>query len=74
MEKLNLKSIIGFIIGLLFVIWINFGCSTDNSSSNTGRGGYDMPNSGDTSVSDYIKRVDPELYNDMRDRYNDMTQ
>lgn len=36
--------------------------SSSSNSSNKGYGGYDMPNSGDKSFVDYMKRVDPELY------------
>lgn len=43
-----------------------------SSSSKKGAGGYDMPNSGDKSFSDYVKRVDPDLYNSMESRYNSL--
>ena len=32
-----------------------------------------MPNSSDKSFSDYVKRVDPELYKEMEGRYNNAT-
>ena len=38
---------------------------TENSDSNIGAGGYEMPNEGDKSFSDYVKRVDPELYDEL---------
>lgn len=47
--------------------------SSSSSSSNKGAGGYDMPNSSDKSFSDYVKRVDPDLYNSMLDRYNSLS-
>ena len=47
--------------------------SRSSSSSKTyGAGGYEMPNSSDKSFSDYVKRVDPDLYNSMNDRYNSL--
>jgi len=45
-----------------------------SGSSNNKRNGYDMPNSNDKSFSDYVKRVDPELYNEMQKIYNDAVQ
>lgn len=33
-----------------------------SSSGKKGAGGYDMPNASDESFSDYVKRVDPDLY------------
>lgn len=39
--------------------------SSSYSSSSKGYGGYDMPNSGDKSFVDYMKRVDPGLYNSL---------
>ena len=44
---------------------------SSSGSSNNMRNGYDMPNSNDKSFSDYVKRVDPELYNEMQKNYND---
>ena len=41
---------------------------------NNATGGYDMPNSSDKSFSDYVKRVDPELYKEMEGIYNDATR
>ena len=41
-----------------------------SSSGGTGSGGYDMPRDGE-SFSDYVKRVDPDLYESMQDIYND---
>lgn len=46
--------------------------TSSSSSSNKGSGGYDMPNSGDKSFSDYVKRVDPDLYKSMESRYNSL--
>ncbi len=40
-----------------------------SSGSSNKRNGYDMPNEGE-SFSDYVKRVDPGLYQDMTDIYN----
>lgn len=47
--------------------------SYENNSSNIGEGGYEMPNESDETFSDYIKRVDPELYNDITNNYNNAT-
>ena len=41
-----------------------------SASGGTGSGGYDMPGK-DESFSDYVKRVDPDLYESMQDIYND---
>ena len=46
--------------------------SGSSSSSGKGAGGYDMPNEGE-EFSDYIKRVDPDLYDTITDIYNDAT-
>ena len=43
----------------------------NSNNSNIGEGGYEMPNENDKSFSDYIKRVDPDLYNDINSNYND---
>ena len=45
---------------------------SNDSSGKTGAGGYDMPKEGE-SFSDYMKRVDPDLYDSITDRYNDAT-
>ena len=37
-----------------------------------GEGGYEMPNENDKSITDYIQRVDPDLYNDMENRWENM--
>lgn len=39
--------------------------SSGGKSSGSGAGGYDMPNASDKSFSDYVKRVDPELYDSL---------
>ena len=46
--------------------------NSSGSSSNKGAGGYDMPNENDESFSDYVKRVDPDLYNSMKDIYDSL--
>ena len=46
--------------------------STGNTSDNKGASGYDMPNEGE-SFSDYVERVDPDLYDSITDRYNTLT-
>ncbi len=46
--------------------------SSGSSSGTTGSGGYDMPKEGE-SFSDYVKRVDPDLYNDMKGIYDGAT-
>jgi len=45
---------------------------SNDSSSQKGEGGYDMPKEGE-SFSDYMKRVDPDLYDSITDRYNNAT-
>ena len=37
-----------------------------------GAGGYEMPNESDKTFSDYVKRVDPDLYNEMEDIFESM--
>ena len=55
----------------------SYGSSGSTGSSNkvtgAGAGGYDLPNESDESFSDYVKRVDPDLYNDMTERYDSLT-
>ena len=46
--------------------------NTSGSSSSTGAGGYEMPNESDESFSDYVKRVDPDLYKDLEDIYGSL--
>lgn len=48
--------------------------SSYDSDSSVGAGGYEMPNESDENFSDYIKRVDPELYDSMTNRYNSLTE
>lgn len=48
----------------------DYSSSSDYSSGTTGEGGYEMPNESDKSFSDYVKRVDPDLYDSMQDRYD----
>lgn len=46
----------------------NYGSNDYDSSygsDNIGAGGYEMPNESDKSFEDYVKRVDPELYEDL---------
>ena len=45
-----------------------------HSDSSNSRNGYDMPNESDASFSDYVKRVDPELYDSMEDEYDSMKE
>jgi len=40
-------------------------CLRNAADPNIGAGGYEMPNEGDESFSDYVNRVDPDLYNDI---------
>ena len=47
------------------------GYNKNNNNSNKGAGGYDMPNPGE-SFSDYVQRVDPDLYDSITDRYNSL--
>lgn len=44
----------------------------NNNQIQRGEGGYEMPNENDKSITDYIQRVDPDLYNDMENRWNNM--
>jgi len=46
--------------------------SSSSHSSGTGYGGYNMPNSSHSSVSDYIRDEDPELWNTMQERWNSL--
>ena len=46
--------------------------SASSASTDTQGNGYDMPRVGET-FSDYVKRVDPQLYSDMTDIYNAAT-
>lgn len=39
--------------------------SSSGKVTGSGAGGYDMPNESDKSFSDYVKRVDPELYDSL---------
>ena len=62
---------------LLIVMLISL-CSCGGSSSHSSyrhskpspKNDYDMPNSSDKSVSDYIKRVDPDLWDEMESNWN----
>lgn len=45
---------------------------SSKSSTKHNSGGYDMPNSSDKSFSDYVKRVDPDLYNDIKSNYDSL--
>ncbi len=47
-----------------------YGSSSSTTKHNSG--GYDMPNSSDKSFSDYVKRVDPDLYNDIKSNYDSL--
>ncbi len=44
----------------------SYGSSYDTTAA-TGAGGYEMPNENDKSFSDYVKRVDPDLYDSLFD-------
>ena len=48
------------------------GSSGSSNSGNIGEGGYEMPNESDASFSDYVQRVDPDLWNDMQDRFDSL--
>lgn len=43
----------------------NNNTNSGGKSTGTGAGGYDMPNENDKSFADYVKRVDPELYDSL---------
>lgn len=44
-------------------------CGGSSYSGGKGYGGYDMPNSNDKSITDYIKRVDPDLWDSMESNW-----
>ncbi len=50
----------------------SYGSKSSSYGSKKGAGGYDMPNENDKSFSDYVKRVDPDLYKSMEDIYNSL--
>lgn len=54
-------------ISMVAILLLLTAC-TGSSGSNTKKE-YDMPNESDKSFSDYVKRVDPELYDTMKDNY-----
>ncbi len=75
-----MKKIIALILVLVFAVSLT-ACGGSGSSSSsskkqseTGAGGYDMPNESDESFSDYVERVDPDLYNEMSDRYDSLDE
>lgn len=49
----------------------SYSSSSHGSSNYTNS--YDMPNEDDESFSDYVKRVDPDLYDSLDDRYDTVT-
>ena len=55
-------------MSLVAILFLLTACTGGSSSSSTKKE-YDMPNESDKSFSDYVKRVDPELYNTMKDNY-----
>ncbi len=83
MDPVNKDRIKGIILAIWFIVnvaIILYACEDSSSSSSrksssggkvtgSGAGGYDMPNENE-SFSDYVKRVDPELYKSMTDRYD----
>lgn len=44
----------------------------NNSQKEIGEGGYEMPNENDKSVTDYIKRVAPDVYDSMEENWNNV--
>ncbi len=46
----------------------------NNSQKEIGEGGYEMPNENDKSVTDYIKRVAPDVYDSMEENWNKIEQ
>ena len=67
-------AIIGFIIVIVFII-IAFascsgGCSSSSSSSSKSRSSSSSKSY--SSASDYIKSADPDLWNTMNKRWNDL--
>ena len=51
------------------LIRVPVSCSSRSSYGNSNQGGYGDPYPGE-SFSDYMKRVDPGLYQDIKDRYD----
>ena len=43
----------------------SYSSGSSKKVTGTGKGGYDMPNENDKSFSDYVKRVDPDLYDEL---------
>lgn len=72
------KILMAMLLGLMVLALCSCGDSSSSSGGSRsnggskGYGGYDMPNSSDESLSDYIQRVDPDLWDSMEDRWNSM--
>ena len=64
---------IALIIAMIVLSITLFGCSSSSrnysSSGSSYKGGYGAPKSGE-SLSDYIQREDPDLWNSMEERWN----
>ncbi|MEG0270497.1 MAG: hypothetical protein RR821_09635 [Clostridia bacterium] len=66
----------GALVCLLILVMISLcacgGSSSYSSSSYSepSRNGYDMPNSSDKNVADYIQRVAPDLWEDMESNWD----
>lgn len=70
------KILMAMLLGLMVLALCSCGDSSSGGSRSNGGskgyGGYDMPNSSDESLSDYIQRVDPDLWDSMEDNWNSM--
>lgn len=65
MKKAKRWCLVVLLVALVFSL-----CSCGGGSSKRyGAGGYEMPNSGDKSFSDYVKRVDPGLWSSMESNW-----
>jgi len=75
----KIGQIVAMIVMMVIMSILLAGCSGSSysysggtysgGSSSSKRNGYDMPKQGE-NFSDYVKRVDPDLYKDMQKQYD----
>lgn len=66
-----MKKITLIIVMIVLSITLS-GCSSSSSSFGSSyKGGYGAPKPGE-SISDYIQREDPDLWNSMEERWNSL--
>lgn len=70
----KIGQIVAMIVMMVIMSILLAGCSGSSysysgGSSSSKRNGYDMPKQGE-NFSDYVKRVDPDLYKDMKKQYD----